>query len=410
MAFGDPQLNGLVEQALASNLDVASAWQRLREARAVARREGASRLPQLDGLAEASVQRSPAVDDEQLWLGVAAAYEVDLWGRLGSAVEAEQLRAAATFAEYRTAALTVSAEVTRTWFALAEARQQVELLDAQLDANQKILELLEARFGSGIVRGVDILRQRQLVEATREQRITAEAQVELLEHLLAVLLGRPPQDREAVASSAALPRLPEAPATGLPLDLVRRRPDVERAFLLVQAADRELAAAIANRYPRLTLDASLATEESDASDLFDDWLRSFAGSLLAPLFRGGALAAEVERSEAVRGRRVAEYGQATLTAFREVEDALTRERQQRERVSSLEEQVRLAEQSYEQLRLAYFNGMTGYIDVLTALTESQRLERELLAAQRTLLDARVALHRALAGGFETVRERNGEQA
>ncbi|MDX1632603.1 MAG: TolC family protein, partial [Thermoanaerobaculia bacterium] len=139
-------------------------------------------------------------------------------------------------------------------------------------------------------------------------------------------------------------------------------------------------------------------------DLFDQWARSFTGGLLVPLFRAGALEAEVDRAEAIRNQRVSEYGQATLIAFREVEDALVREAKQRERIRSLERQVELADQSYEQLRIQYFNGLGDYIDVLVALTERQQLRRDLIAARRALLEFRIGLYRALAGGFETERE------
>lgn len=293
--------------------------------------------------------------------------------------------------------LTVSAEVVRTWYALAEARTQIDLLDRQIATNETVLELLENRFGTGQVRAVDILRQRRLVETTREQRSTAESRRRVLAHQLAVLLGRTP--RTAIADSAtALPALPPLPDTGVPGDLVQRRPDVRRAHFLLQAADRDLAAAVSERYPRLTLSASLTTTGSDATDLFDTWVRSLAGGLLAPLFDGGQRAAEVDRSEAVRRQRLYEYGQTVLTAFREVEDALVRERQQSLRIASLERQVQLSRQTYEQLRTEYFNGLSDYLDVLTALTDEQQLRRDLLSATRQRLEYRIALYRALAGG------------
>jgi len=251
-----------VAGALESDLDLATAWERLREAEAVAARAGSDLFPDLDAEAEASLQRGDFRQDfddgddgddfgrdgdseEELRLGLAARYEVDLWGRLRSRVDAERYRAEASLADYRTAALSLSAEVTRGWFQLVETRSQLALLEEQITANEKVLTLLENRFGTGQVRGVDVLRQRQLVEATREQRITVEARLAVLEHLLAVLLGRPPRESipalSPTASAAALPELPPLPATGVPAELVRRRPDVRSAHLRLRAADRELA-------------------------------------------------------------------------------------------------------------------------------------------------------------------------
>jgi outer membrane protein TolC len=172
----------------------------------------------------------------------------------------------------------------------------------------------------------------------------------------------------------------------------------------MQAADRELAAAISDQFPRLTLTASAATAADAAENLFRDWATAVAGNLLAPLFRGGELRAEVDRTTALREQRLLEYGQAVLTAFREVEDALVREQQQRTRIRRLDEQVALAQEAFEQLRVQYLNGTTDYLDVLTALDELQQLRRDRLAARRTLVEDRIALYRALAGPVETARE------
>lgn len=425
-AFGDPVLDELVERALSSNLDLASTWYRLREAEAVAERAGADLLPSLDADATGRLRRADAgglgdftepgddpTDDpddpedgevssetrqEELRLGLTATYEVDLWGRIRSAVDAERLRLEATRLEVRTAALSLSAEVVRTYFQVIEARDQLALLDSQIEANEKVERLLENRFGSGQVRAVDVLRQRQLVESTREERIVVESRKRVLEHLLAVLVGRPPKNVVGVASD--LPALPPLPETGVPAELLRRRPDVARAHRLLEAADRDLAAAVAARYPRLSLTASVTTSNEGAEKLFEDFTRTLVGNLLAPVFRGGALEADVERGEAVRAQRLYGWGQTTLEALREVEDALALEAAERRRVASLERQLRWAEQSYEQLRIEFFNGLGNYVDVLLSQTEKQRLRRDLVSARRLLLERRVALYRALAGGFE----------
>lgn len=428
-AFGDPVLDSLVERALSSNLDLASTWYRLREAEAVAERAGADLLPSLDADATGRVRRADAgglgdftepgddpTDDpddpdvpddgdvssetrqEELRLGLTATYEVDLWGRIRSRADAERLRFEATRLEVRTAALSLSAEVVRTYFQVVEARDQIALLDSQIEANETVGRLLENRFGSGQVRAVDVLRQRQLVESTREERLGVQSRLRVLEHLLAVLVGRPPKDDVGVA--ATLPALPPLPATGVPAELLRRRPDVARAHRLLEAADRDLAAAVAARYPRLSLTASVTTSNEGAEELFEDFTRTLVGNLLAPVFRGGDLEAEVDRSEAVRAQRLYRWGQTTLDALREVEDALARERFQEERVASLERQVRWTEQSYDQLRIEYFNGLGDYVDVLLAQTEKQRLRRDLVSARRELLERRVVLYRALAGGFD----------
>jgi outer membrane protein TolC len=135
--------------------------------------------------------------------------------------------------------------------------------------------------------------------------------------------------------------------------------------------------------------------------LFEDFALSFAGNLVAPIFLGRELQAEVERTEAVQRERLYDYGQAILTAFREVEDALVREQKQRERIESINKQVELAERAYNQLRVQYLNGAINYLDVLTALSEVQQLQRDQLAASLDLLSFRISLYRALSGSVNT---------
>jgi NodT family efflux transporter outer membrane factor (OMF) lipoprotein len=395
----------MVDSALTHNFNLKTAWQRLQASRAVVDREASSLLPSVD--ASASGQMSQYVTQyfqgQDLELGLSSSYEIDLWGRVRSRVEAERFRAKASYTDYKAAAISLSAEIVSTWYQMIEAQNQLDLIKEQLTTNEKVLSLLEARFGSGQIRSADILRQRRLLESTREQEIAAEAAVQLLEHQLAILLGNPPQE-EFDRIKDSLPELPAIPETGLPAELIRRRPDVQSAFNMLQAADREVAAAISNQYPRFSISASTSTSADNVENLFRDWAYSLAGNIMAPIFYGGRLRAEVDRAEAVKQQRLYSYGQTILNAFREVEDALLQEKKQREKLQSIKKQLKIARQSYEQLRVEYFNGMGGYLDVLSALDEVQRLQRNLLTANLQMLEYRISLYRSLAGGFETQRE------
>ncbi|WP_340104921.1 efflux transporter outer membrane subunit [Rhodohalobacter sp. 8-1] len=400
-SFNDDQLNAIIDSAMQDNFDLLTAWERLRASRALVDRESSSLFPTLEatGGAEATRTDDPSNNSEVFMLGAAAGYEVDLWGRIQSAVEAERFRADATFADFQTTALTLSAEITRTWYQLADAQNQVNLIDEQIETNLTVLELLKNRLPTQQVQGVDIIRQEQLIEATREQKINADVRVKTLQNKLAVLQGHTPQNGGQFAPEF-LPEPLELPDTGIPLDLVERRPDVKFAFYSLMAADRDLASAISNQYPRLTLSASAATSADNAGNLFQTWALSFAGNLLAPIFYGGELRAEVDRNEAVKQQRLYEYGQAILIAFREVEDAIVREQRQRQAIRSVERQVDLANQAYRQLRLRYLNGDADYLDVITSLDDIQQLRRDLLSARLLLVEFRISLYRALAGSFD----------
>jgi NodT family efflux transporter outer membrane factor (OMF) lipoprotein len=403
-AFEDEYLNERIHDALTENFTLAAAWERLRQAEAIVERERAALLPKLDGTAGAErFEYSDQDDRTELSLGLQASYEVDLWGRIESAVEAERFRAAASATDYQTAAISLSAEVALAWYQLVVARLGLKLVESQLETNLTVLDVLEMRFAVGQSGSADVLRQRQLVESSREQIVIVQSQIEVLEHQLAVLLGRPPQETMDLPSPA-LPRVAELPATGVPAALLQRRPDVLGAFLRLKAADEEVAVAVADQYPRINLSASLSTAAETPSGLFSEWLATLAGRLVAPLLDGGERRAEVERTVAARRERLAQYGQTVLEAFRDVEDALAQEANQVRRIRSLETQLTLARRTIQQLRSQYLNGVTDFIDVLTALRDQQQLERDLLTARLDRLAFRIALYRALAGGFETPRE------
>ena len=404
-AFDDPELNELVSTALDQNLVMEQNWQEFLAALALVKREKSFFFPEIDARAGALLERpeSQFGPGENLQLGLSASYEVDLWGRIRAGVDAEEFRAEAVFWDYRSAGMTISAETAVTWYELLTARKQLALVNEQIETNENIVKLIRARFTGGQIRAVDILRQEQLLESTRIQKIAYETEIELLENRLAVLLGTPPQN-DLELPQDSLPALPPLPETGLPLELIRRRPDVQQAYNLVLAADRETAVAVRNKYPRLSVDVAGDVLVENSSSLFQNWAYSLAGNLVAPLLYGGRLNAEVERAEALEIQRLYQYGQTVLVAFREVEDALIREQQQKRRLEVLERQLELAQKTNRQLRIEFLNGLSDYLDVLLSLDQEQQLQRDLLQEKQTLLEIRIGLYRALAGGFETERE------
>ncbi len=162
-----------------------------------------------------------------------------------------------------------------------------------------------------------------------------------------------------------------------------------------------LASAISAQYPRLSLTGSVINVAESPETLFRDWFVSIGGQLIAPLLDGGQRRAEVDRTTAVVRQRFNEYGQTMLNAFREVEDSLALERYQIERIERLEAQVDLAQQASEQLREQYLIGDADYLDVLSAISTQQRLQRETLSARLELVLIRIGLYLALAGDFDT---------
>ena len=213
LTFADPTLDRLIESALRDNLSLQTAWDRLDQARALARRAGAGLWPEVNGEVSGSRTRfrtnSQTESRNNFSLGLSASYEVDLWGRINSTQEAAELDAMASAELLQAAALTLTARVASTWFRLIEQRQQILLLQQQLATNLKTLELVTLQFRTGQVSIADLLQQRLVVENRRGELALAKAQEQVLLNQLAVLLGLPP-DRAPQLATASLGSLPTA--------------------------------------------------------------------------------------------------------------------------------------------------------------------------------------------------------
>ncbi|MBW8243590.1 TolC family protein [Muricauda oceani] len=402
--FEDDQLNTLMDTAMRSNLNLAARWQQFIASRASVRSQVSVKWPTLEASAQTArtLPEPDFVGGENTQLGFLSSYELDLWGRIGTAVNAEKFRSEASYFDYQALSLSLSAEVATTWYQLQAAKKQLQITEDQIKTNEAIIKLIRSRFVGGQIRAVDILRQAQLLESTKEQKIIFETNVELLENQLSVLLGKQPQIAISMQASN-MPVVPELPDAGLPLDLVRRRPDVKQSFALLLAADRDMASAVQSKYPRISLSGRGQLRSNNFDNLFDNWAYSLAGNILAPIFYGGRLNAEVDRATAIKEQRLYEYGQATLVAFREVEDAMVQDVKQTERLENIQRQLELAEKSNKQLRVEFLNGFSPYLDVLLGLDQEQQLRRDYVTAQLQHVQIRIALYRALAGGFDTGR-------
>ena len=405
-SFADVELDRLVDQALAGNFGLAATWARLDQANAAARKAGAERWPQLETSGAASRNRERSNSTTELYsshrLDLAASYELDLWGRINSLSEAAALDAEASAADLHAAAISLSAAVASSWYRLVEQRGQLALLERQLQLNEQVLELVTLRFRTGRVGAVDVLQQRQLAETRRGEMARVRQALASEETALAILVGVSPGSRE-FADVAELIDLPELPAAGVPIELVQRRPDLQSAWLGLLAADQRTAAAVADRFPRLTLGANATTSAADLADLFDDWLARIAAGFVAPVIDGGQRRAEVDRTRAVAAERLADYGAAVLVALGDVEDALAREGYQQEYLVSLDKQLQSSRQSIERLRDNYIRGSVDYLRVLDTLNNNQALERTRLNARRQLIQERIDLCRALAGSWTLAR-------
>lgn len=411
-AFGDADLSKTVEATLAGNLDLKQAWARIKQMGAVLKASGAGWYPQLTAELGVGFSRNamtipnPMTGEDvttvsergSYQLGVTISYEVDLWGKVASTEDAAGAELTATREALEALAMVLAGQSAELWFGIVEARAQLKLLAQQLETSQTYLRLVELRFGQGFANSVAVYQQRQQVESLRAQVPLFQSRIKLFEHALATLAGRPPLAPVA-ASRDQLPQLPPLPATGLPTDLLQRRPDVRGAMVRIVAADHRVAAAIADQYPSLRLSIWAGVSSTDITTLFDAFLANLVSGLVAPLFDGFRRSAEVDRNKAAVEELVHAYGNVVLTALKEVEDALATERYQLEHVRVLETRLELAQQTLEESRVRYLNGLSDYLPVLTALSIVQQVELALISARKVLISNRIQLCKALGGGW-----------
>ncbi len=411
ISLNDSSLNAVIDEALAENFSIRSTWDRLTQAEQTAIKAGASLFPSVTyqaGAERLRLRSSGTVGyTSDYSAGLGAAYEVDLWNRVHSARQAVLLDAEIARDNVSAAAMTLTSTIAKTWFQLAEAKLQEDIIHRQIQTNERILEVIKLQFRQGLVGAADVFSQQQLIQSGRGQLILVQEDITLLQHQLSILMGRTPASWWG-SQPIELTPLEQLPQIDVPAVVIQRRPDVMSAYRAVQAADLRTASAIADQYPAISLSARAETSAAKITDLFDDWLGNLAVNLSGPLFDAGSRSAEVRRSQAVVSEKLNVYSQSVLEALKETEDAIYQESYQREYVESLQKQLTLAQHVHERTYQKYLKGQLDYIRVLTALVTMQNLERNELSARRVLIERRIDLCRSIAGGWPMQRPESAE--
>lgn len=409
--FGDEELNTLMEEAFRNNLDIAQAYERLRQSQAVTRITDSSRkfMVNIEGSSGRSRQsgffRGSSVDNSQFGavtfdtylLSAGASYEIDLWKKLDSRTEAAQLDELASEHDLKALYIGISAQLADLYYLAIEQRAQMELSDHTIESFQDTLDRVERRYRAGLVPALDVYQSRQNLAGARAQRFLFEARLLLTQNELSVLIGRFP-DTE---TGGNLKRLHDPPPfeTGLPSQLLTRRPDITAALLRLKASDASIAAAIADRFPSFNLIGSYGGTSDEIRNVLDSpnifW--NFLLQLAQPVLDGGRRKAEVDRTDAVFSEHLATYHKTVLNAFREVEDALVQIRTSEERIKSLQESVNASESAHRLALDRYLQGLSDYLPVLTEQLRLFTAKSNLLKEKRTLISNRIQLVRALGG-------------
>ncbi|MEM1059099.1 MAG: TolC family protein [Verrucomicrobiota bacterium] len=420
--FKDAGLDEAMRQAEIGNLELRQAWARIDQALAAARIQGAELFPEV-GLeggairqqirdesgtnAQAGVgtgfgvfgpvQSDPDFSINEVFVSIGLTYEIDLWQRVYSATKSAELQFQASRQDLEETALLLSGLVFEAWYNAKEQLALLALLREQLQISEQLLELTELRFGQGLGTAVDVLQQRQQVAGTRAEIPPAEAALAVSMNQLAVLVGQPPGTLKDLMPDAKVGTLPPLPELGAPANLFTMRPDLKAAMLRVRASDFEVASAVAELLPRLVIDLSYDWRAVDPVTFFNQQIGSIVGNVFQPLFDAGRRLNEVRRRKAIVDEQLAFFGQVYLEALQEVENALSQEKHQIEFIKRLETQEQFSQETLNETRSRYANGLIAYTDVLLAVATLQEVQVRLVGARVDLLLFRSQLYRALGG-------------
>jgi outer membrane protein, multidrug efflux system len=410
--FHDPVLDNLEAQATDANRDIRIALAHVDQANAMTRSVRSRQLPTLGASPSFSRSRvaqdspgnvtkpGPAATFNDLLLPLTLNYEIDAWGKIRRMVESAQATAQASAADLRFVELSVSASVAVDYYNLRETDAELHILDATVDALQHGYQIIDNQFQHGLVSELDVKQALTLLDQVRSQRDAMHIQRAQMEHAIAELLGRTPEGFH-IAADATLETPPTIPS-GVPSQLLERRPDIIAAERSMAAASAQIGVAKAAYFPQLSISAFAGFESTYPASIvnWQNSIASLAASATAPIFTGGRLRANLDQARASYRGSVSEYEKTVLTAYQQVEDQLAalhflalQQQDSTSAVTSAGDEERIAENRYQA-------GLVSYLNVVYAeqtLLQNEQSEAQVSGQQ---LIATVVLVKALGGGWE----------
>lgn len=409
--FQDPQLNGLIKEALANNFDVKAAAARVQEFKSALQITESEEYPQLGYGTQTGRDRTSQNKQVPLPPNVApiyyqhvvaadAAYELDLWGRVRRSTEAGLAELFYSEESQRTVILSMVSDVATGYILLLSLDKQLDIARATLKNREEALQLAQSRFDGGVSSALELAQVKALYEETAAAIPDLEKRVQLQENALCLLVGRNPGPiaRGKTFDSLSLPKVPG----GLPSDVLKRRPDIRAAEQLLVSANARIGEAKTEYFPTVSLTSQLGAESSQLTN----WLHGssmfgqfFGASISGTIFNGGKVTADVDKAKAIKDENTAQYFKTVQTAFGDVDNALVSHQKTGEQVaaiglevSALEDYARLAEQRYE-------GGFSSYIEVLTAQRSLYDAQIAEVSAKSDHYTALVSIYKAMGGGW-----------
>ncbi len=412
-AFEDPLLDSLVERACAANPELELAAARLAEARGALGVAQSARLPQIDLNAAYDRSRRSTENlgggpffgrrENDLWdAGFDARWELDVFGGLRRGVEAALADAQALEEAQRAALVSVAAEVARNYVELRVLQQRLATALLRIDVQDETAQIVVLRADAGVASDLDATRARALVASARSDQPGLEAQVQARIHRLGVLLGVEPSSLASELNAPApIPLAKLSLAVAQPLEVLARRPDVRQAERACAAASARVGAAVAERYPRISLGAAFGWLANQSEDLLHSSAvaASLRPGVSLPLFDGGLRRAQVDAANAREEQALAAHRASVLGALEEVENALVSLGASSRTRASLREALGEQRQAAQFARELYVGGVTDFLTVLDAERERFALEDRFLVSEGDVALQFVALAKALGGGW-----------
>ena len=412
--FQDPALQALIREGVANNLDLKIASARVVEARALAGIAKSYLYPEIGaGFGTSQEQRSrvgdPKLSKEQVpdrtysnWaLTGSLSWEIDLFGRLRRGREAAIAQYLATEEGRKALMVTLVGDMASTYFYLRELDLSREIARRTVKLNDETVNYYEKRLLGGVSNRLEVDQAKANRAVTAATIPDIERQIAIAENALSVLLGRPPSAIprwKPIAENEVPPQVP----SGLPAQLLERRPDVLQAEQLLVAANANIGVARALFYPTISLTGSLGTVSSSLSDFMtgDSLVWSFGAGLFQPIFNGGRIRQNYEAAKARYDQALAQYQRSALNAYREVADALITIQKLAERRKEIEYGVEALRDAVQLSRSRYDAGLSSYLEVLIADQQLFAQEIQLAQVRGSQLRAVTQLYRALGGGWQ----------
>jgi NodT family efflux transporter outer membrane factor (OMF) lipoprotein len=401
--YNDPVLDGFEKQIDISNQNLKAAEAQWREARAVVEESRAQLFPTISTSGSGTREGGGTVKGGPVNiydLSAGASWVPDLWGRIRRTIESDIANAQASAADLALARLSAQAELATDYFTMRAQDELKYLLDTTAANDRKALKIVKNQYEVGVAAKADVLTAQTQLESVEAQAINAGVLRAQLEHAIAVLTGKPPAE-VTIAAQPLAQKIPVVP-TGVPSELLERRPDIAASERQMGAANAQIGVAIAAYFPDLTLSASYGFTGNMLSHLIQapNSLWSFGPSLAETVFDAGLRDAQVEAARATYDQNVATYRQTVLTGFQQVEDQLAALRILEQQAKVEKQVVADAHKSEELVLNQYKAGTVPYSSVLTAQITTLGNEQTSLTVRENRFIASVALIEALGGGWD----------